>query len=137
MSSGRSFTTSFLTKYQNAAVSEFKKQLTELKKEMSDNKREQKELSKEIRDAQKEIKLINAEIKRTGQATDEQKKQCMGHYIDPGLRIVFNCGYPFQIFVQGDYAVPVASGDYYRTAKGHGESMASQYNIGGGIKINL
>lgn len=70
-------------------------------------------------------------------ATDEQKKQCMGHYIDPGLRIVFNCGYPFQIFVQGDYAVPVASGAYYRTAKGHGESMASQYNIGGGIKINL
>lgn len=75
MSSGRSFTTSFLTKYNNAAVSEFKKQLTELKKEMSDNKREQKELSKEIRDAQKEMKLINAEIKRTGQATDEQKKR--------------------------------------------------------------
>ena len=75
MSSGRSFTTSFLTKYQNAAVSEFKKQLGELKKEMSDNKREQKELSKEIRDAQKEMKLINAEIKRTGQATDEQKKR--------------------------------------------------------------
>ncbi len=75
MSSGRSFTTSFLTKYQNAAVSEFKKQLGELKKEMSDNKREQKELSKEIRDAQKEIKLINAEIKRTGQTTEEQKKR--------------------------------------------------------------
>lgn len=75
MSSGRSFTTSFLTKYNNAAVSEFKKQLTELKKEMSDNKREQKELSKEIRDAQKEIKLINAEIKRTGQTTEEQKKR--------------------------------------------------------------
>lgn len=75
MSSGRSFTTSFLTKYNNAAVSEFKKQLGELKKEMSDNKREQKELSKEIRDAQKEIKLINAEIKRTGQTTEEQKKR--------------------------------------------------------------
>ena len=75
MSNGRSFTTSFLTKYNNAAVSEFKKQLGELKKEMSDNKREQKELSKEIRDAQKEMKLINAEIKRTGQATDEQKKR--------------------------------------------------------------
>ena len=75
MSNGRSFTTSFLTKYNNAAVSEFKKQLTELKKEMSDNKREQKELSKEIRDAQKEIKLINAEIKRTGQTTEEQKKR--------------------------------------------------------------
>ena len=68
---------------------------------------------------------------------EEAQKQCMGHYIDPGLRIVFNCGYPFQLFVQGDYAIPVASGVYYRTAKGHGESMASQYNIGAGIKINF
>lgn len=75
MSNGRSFTTSFLTKYNASALSQFSKQLKDLKNEMSDNKREQKALSKEIRDAEKEIKVINAEIKRTGQVTEEQQKR--------------------------------------------------------------
>jgi hypothetical protein len=73
---------------------------------------------------------------------EEAQKECMAHYVDPGMRIVINCGYPFQLYVQGSYAVPVASGDYYRTAKGHGGNMlvadmSEQWNIGGGIKINL
>lgn len=75
MSNGRSFTTSFLTKYNASALSQFSKQLKDLKSEMSDNKREQKALSKEIRDAQKEINAINAEVKRTEQVTKEQQKR--------------------------------------------------------------
>lgn len=75
MANGRSYVTSFLTKYNNSAISQFQSQLKDLKKEMSDNKREQKELSKEIRDAQKEYNLIQKQIKQTGQATEEQKKR--------------------------------------------------------------
>jgi hypothetical protein len=70
-------------------------------------------------------------------ADDDEKSECMAHYVDPGLRIVINCGYPFQLYVQGSYAVPVAAGYYYTPSKGHGADFANQWNIGGGIKINL
>lgn len=75
LSEGRSFTTSFLTKYNNSAISQFQKQLKELKNDMADNKREQKELSKEIRDAEKEYNLINNRVKEAGKATKEQQER--------------------------------------------------------------
>lgn len=72
MAEGRSFTTSFLTAYNNKGISELQKQLKELKNEMSGNKREQKSLSNEIRDAEKEVKKIQLQIDKTGEATKEQ-----------------------------------------------------------------
>ena len=75
LSEGRSFTTSFLTKYNNSAISQFQKQLKELKNDMADNKREQKELSREIRDAEKEYNLINKKVKEAGKATKEQQER--------------------------------------------------------------
>ena len=76
------------------------------------------------------------------ETNEDLKKEYTAHYVDPGLRIVINCGYPFQLYVQGSYAVPLACGAYYSITKGHGGSMlyadmANQWNIGGGIKINF
>jgi hypothetical protein len=73
----------------------------------------------------------------TKETVKENKKYYTAHYVDPGMRIVINCGYPFQLFVQGSYAVPVYKGLFYETAPGHGDSWSSQYNIGAGFKINF
>jgi hypothetical protein len=93
---------------------------------------------KQVMEFQPFVKFaIDMDLKTMDLVGDDYKKECTAGYIDPGVRIVFNCGYPFQLFVQGSYAVPVATGLLYTQSKGHGADMANQWNIGGGIKINL
>lgn len=75
MSSGRSFTTSFKTSYESAALSKYQEDLQKLKFSLRDNKKEQKELSKEIRNAKAEITAIEKETKESGKTTEEQEKR--------------------------------------------------------------
>lgn len=75
MANGRSFLTSFSTKWDNKGITGLRSELKELRKEMSENKKQQKEYSKEIREAQAEIKAIEKEIRATGSATDAQKQR--------------------------------------------------------------
>ena len=93
---------------------------------------------KQVMEFQPFVKFaIDMDLKTMDLVGDDYKKECTAGYIDPGVRIVFNCGYPFQLFVQGSYAVPVYKGLFYETAPGHGDSWSSQYNIGAGFKINF
>ncbi len=70
--------------------------------------------------------------------TKEQKKTNYGVFIDPGIRFVFNCGYPFQIFVQGDYSVMVMQGDTYKdlnsTLKFCGNERKMGLGLAAGVK---
>ena len=93
---------------------------------------------KQVMEFQPFVKFaIDMDLKTMDLVGDDYKNQCTAGYIDPGVRIVFNCGYPFQLFVQGSYAIPVYYGAYYNAAPGHGDSWSSQYNIGAGFKINF
>ncbi len=70
--------------------------------------------------------------------TKEQEKTNYGVFIDPGIRFVFNCGYPFQIFVQGDYSVMVMQGDTYKdlnsTLKFCGNERKMGLGLAAGVK---
>lgn len=46
--------------------------------------------------------------------SSDEKKSNFGVFIDPAVRLVFNCGYPFQIFFQTDYCVTVYQGGTYK-----------------------
>lgn len=81
--------------------------------------------------------VLDSDLDVSKETVEDDKQYYYAHYVDPGLRIVINCGYPFQLYVQGSYAVPVAVGKYYSTTNGHGADMSKQWNIGGGIKINF
>ncbi len=70
--------------------------------------------------------------------TKEQKKTNYGVFIDPGIRFVFNCGYPFQIFVQGDYSLLLMQGDTYKdlnnTLKFCGNERKMGLGLAAGVK---
>lgn len=70
--------------------------------------------------------------------TKEQKKTNYGVYLDPGIRFVFNCGYPFQIFVQGDYSIMLMQGDTYKdlnnTLKFCGNERKMGLGLAAGVK---
>jgi hypothetical protein len=92
--------------------------------------------------------VLDSDLDVANETIKENKQYYYAHYVDPGMRIVFNCGYPFQLFVQASYAIPVAvaTNEYgqtgYSIKPGHGgdmlhADMSKQFNIGGGIKINF
>ena len=72
--SGRSYVTTFKTKAETQGISEMQGKLRDLQKSLSETKREEKELSKEVTSAEKEIAKIHKQIAKTGEATEEQKK---------------------------------------------------------------
>ena len=73
--------------------------------------------------------------------TKEQAAATYSVFVDPGLRIVINCGYPFQLFLQADYALNVYQGAAYKVFNnalkelncGHTQGLG----LGAGFKINL
>lgn len=70
--------------------------------------------------------------------TDKTAKSTYAFLFDPGMRVVFNCGYPFQLFIQADYSLGFMPGDAYKVLNtyarqcGYGHSMG--LGAGAGIK---
>lgn len=69
--------------------------------------------------------------------TKDQKKTNYGVFIDPALRIVFNCGYPFQLFVQADYSVMVLQGDTYKSLNNDLEVCGHKRDMGLGVAAGM
>lgn len=69
--------------------------------------------------------------------TKEQKKTNYGVFIDPALRIVFNCGYPFQLFVQGDYSVMVMQGATYKAINNDLDACEHKRDMGLGVAAGV
>ena len=69
--------------------------------------------------------------------TKEQKKTNYGVFIDPALRIVFNCGYPFQLFVQADYSVMVMQGATYKAINNDLDACGHKRDMGLGVAAGL
>lgn len=65
--------------------------------------------------------------------TKEQKKTNYGIFIDPGMRIAFNCGYPFQLFVQADYSVMVMQGATYKDLNSTLKFCGNERKMGLGV----
>ena len=75
---------------------------------------------------------------KKGVLTKKQKKSNYGVFIDPALRCVFNCGYPFQVFIQADYSVMVYEGDTHKAINSDlklcGKKRDFGLGIGAGVK---
>ena len=69
--------------------------------------------------------------------TKDQKKKNYGVFIDPALRIIFNCGYPFQLFVQADYSVMVLEGDTYKALNGDLDQCGHKRDMGLGVAAGM
>ena len=69
--------------------------------------------------------------------TKDQKKTNYGVFIDPALRVVFNCGYPFQVFVQGDYSVMVLEGATYKALNGDLDVCGHKRDMGLGVAAGV
>ena len=82
--------------------------------------------------------LSTAVLDKTITFTDKTAKNTFGLFLDPGLRVVFNCGYPFQLFIQADYALGIMQWDAYKVLNtyakqcGYGHSMG--LGAGAGVK---
>ena len=69
--------------------------------------------------------------------TKEQKKTNYGVFIDPALRIVFNCGYPFQLFVQGDYSYMIMEGATYKAINNDLDACGRKRDMGLGVAAGV
>lgn len=69
--------------------------------------------------------------------TKEEQKTNYGVFIDPALRIVFNCGYPFQLFVQADYSVMVLEGTTYKAINDQLEVCGHKRDMGLGVAAGV
>lgn len=69
--------------------------------------------------------------------TKDQKKKNYGVFIDPALRIIFNCGYPFQLFVQADYSVMVLQGATYKDLNGDLDVYGHKRDMGLGVAAGM
>ena len=69
--------------------------------------------------------------------TKEQKKTNYGVFIDPALRIVFNCGYPFQLFVQGDYSYMIMEGATYKAINNDLDACGHKRDMGLGVAVGV
>lgn len=73
--------------------------------------------------------------------TKEEASATYSVFVDPGLRIVINCGYPFQLFLQADYALNVYQGAAYKVFNNALKELNCSHTqglgLGAGIKINL
>ncbi len=69
--------------------------------------------------------------------TKEEQKTNYGVFIDPALRIVFNCGYPFQLFVQADYSVMVLEGTTYKAINDDLDVCGHKRDMGLGVAAGV
>ena len=69
--------------------------------------------------------------------TKEEQKTNYGVFIDPALRIVFNCGYPFQVFVQGDYSLMVMEGATYKVINNDLDACGRKRDMGLGVAAGV
>lgn len=69
--------------------------------------------------------------------TKEEQKTNYGVFIDPALRIVFNCGYPFQLFVQADYSVMVLEGTTYKAINDDLDLCGHKRDMGLGVAAGV
>jgi hypothetical protein len=69
--------------------------------------------------------------------TKEEQKTNYGVFIDPALRILFNCGYPFQLFVQADYSVMVLEGTTYKAINDKLEVCGHKRDMGLGVAAGV
>ena len=69
--------------------------------------------------------------------TKEQKKTNYGVFIDPALRVVFNCGYPFQLFVQADYSVMILEGATYKALNADLDVCGHKRDMGLGVAAGV
>lgn len=79
------------------------------------------------------------ETTTTGTTTtsEEEKNDFDGNwFIDPGLRIAINCGYPFQVFVQADYAAHISYSGKQEKYKNYNEQLMS-YGFGHFMGLGL
>jgi len=84
--------------------------------------------------------VIHAEEPETTTDTtkkEEDKDDFDGNwFIDPGLRIAVNCGYPFQVFVQADYALHISYSGKQQKYRLHNEELMS-YGFGHTLGLGL
>lgn len=75
---------------------------------------------------------------KKGALTKKEKKSNYGVFVDPALRFVFNCGYPFQVYIQADYSLMVYEGDTHKNINKYlnlcGKKRDMGLGIGAGVK---
>lgn len=73
--------------------------------------------------------------------SEKDAKATSAFYLDPGLRILINCGYPFQLFVQANYSLNVYQGAAYKAINtglsAYGCGHNNGLSLGAGFKLNF
>lgn len=69
--------------------------------------------------------------------TDKTAKQTYALFVDPGMRLVINCGYPFQIFFQADYALKVMDWDAYKVLNTYAQQCGYGHKMGLGAGFGI
>ncbi len=81
--------------------------------------------------------LSKAVLGETINFTDKTAKQTFGLFIDPGMRIVFNCGYPFQLFIQANYSVGIMQWDAYKVLNEYAKQCGYGHGMGLGAAAGV
>ena len=81
--------------------------------------------------------LSTAVLGETINFTDKTAKQTFGLFIDPGMRIVFNCGYPFQLFIQANYSVGIMQWDAYKVLNEYAKQCGYGHGMGLGAAAGV
>ena len=81
--------------------------------------------------------LSTAVLDNTINFTEKTAKQTFGLFIDPGMRIVFNCGYPFQLFVQANYSVGIMQWDAYKVLNEYAKQCGYGHSMGLGVAAGV
>ncbi len=81
--------------------------------------------------------LSTAVLGETINFTDKTAKQTFGLFIDPGMRIVFNCGYPFQLFIQANYSVGIMQWDAYKVLNEYAKQCGYGHGMGLGVAAGM
>lgn len=81
--------------------------------------------------------LSTAVLGETINFTDETARQTYGLFIDPGMRIVFNCGYPFQLFIQANYSVGIMQWDAYKVLNEYAKQCGYGHGMGLGAAAGV
>jgi len=81
--------------------------------------------------------LSTAVLGETINFTDKTAKQTFGLFIDPGMRIVFNCGYPFQLFIQANYSVGIMQWNAYKVLNEYAKQCGYGHGMGLGTAAGV
>ena len=81
--------------------------------------------------------LSTAVLGETINFTDKTAKQTFGLFIDPGMRIVFNCGYPFQLFIQANYSVGIMQWNAYKVLNEYAKQCGYGHGMGLGAAAGV